>query len=338
MRRYIPLLIVFSLSLIFYLIVTTNNLAVSPDSVTYIKAAKNISTGNGYVVNNRPVTHWPPGYSLLLGAFSKISTIEVIDVGKFLNLVLLIILGLNYIQILKEMPFRQITKHFLLAIFLCSTPLTVSLNFWSELPFIVFLTTTLLFLLKWKNDHKSSNLIFAGIFSLLFVSTRYAGIGFVGGFLLIITFLNDKYIRKKSADIACYLFPIIVGLGCWVLYNNINSSSSTNRDFEIHIVSAHKILQSIFSIVLWFANTSLTKIASVIFLIITIYFTYKKFRKFQIFIKNNKLVILYITIPVASYYLFLLFSISFFDTLTPLDNRILSPLISFFIPLHWIPS
>src|SRR3989344_7436886 len=49
---------------------TPRGLNISPDSIVYLEAARNIYSGNGYVVTQGfswvPPTHYPPLYSVLL--------------------------------------------------------------------------------------------------------------------------------------------------------------------------------------------------------------------------------------------------------------------------------
>jgi 4-amino-4-deoxy-L-arabinose transferase-like glycosyltransferase len=57
--------------LILYAAAWSTQLAIRPDSVTYIGISKNLVEGRGYTFNDRPHVLYPPGYSLLLAALRK---------------------------------------------------------------------------------------------------------------------------------------------------------------------------------------------------------------------------------------------------------------------------
>ena len=46
--------------------------ASTPDTYYYYQGALSIANGNGYVVEGRPVTHWPIGYSAFLSVFIRL--------------------------------------------------------------------------------------------------------------------------------------------------------------------------------------------------------------------------------------------------------------------------
>jgi hypothetical protein len=56
---------------------TKMGIGITLDSVYYLRAAENVAAGKGYVVDfdgtETPLTHYPPGYSLLLAPIASIS-------------------------------------------------------------------------------------------------------------------------------------------------------------------------------------------------------------------------------------------------------------------------
>ena len=329
MKKQLPIILVICLSYLLFIIVSPNNLGVGPDSVTYVESARNIASGNGYIANNQYVTHWPPGYSILLSMASNISNTDVTDVGKYLHVLLFILLGIIFKLILDELRFNIFVKYALLVLLLSSRPMTVSLVFGSELPFILFIVFSFLCFLKWGDTHNRSMLFFAGILSLFAFLTRYAAVGIVGGFLINLLLDKHRTYRIKFFDILYYLIPLFIGIGIWFYYTRLYSISTTNRSIVVHIIRFEKILNLIKTFIVWFAMDIKTLVVLVLFLLTATFLIYTNKDRLQSYVRDIRINTNQILIIILSYISFLLFSISFFDSYTPLDNRILSPLSPF---------
>jgi hypothetical protein len=326
MIKYVLIVI---LSCILLIIINQNNLGVSPDSVTYIETAENITNGKGYVSYGKHVTHWPPVYSILLGFTSKIIGLSVLEAGKYLHIVFFLLFGITFKLILDEIGFNEAVKSFLLLILLVSRPLTVSLQFWSELPCLLFIALTFLFYLKWKKKHKNSILLIAGTFSIFALMTRYAAVGLLGGLFLNIILTKNRTFRDKISDTLFYITPLLLGIGCWLYYTYLNSVPAANRSLVVHIISVDEILNSVKTFRSWFISGKFWKIIFSVFSLIASYFVYQNKSVLKHYMRPAKSNIVSIVIMVLSYLLFLFLSISLFDAATPLNNRILSLLAPF---------
>jgi len=331
MKKYIHFIIIISISSLYFFTVNQNNLGVTPDSVKYIEAAKNISNGKGFVIDNNPVTHYPIGYAFMLSCTSKITGLSVLQSGKYLNLFLYIVNGFIFFLILKEIGFGYITQSFILATFLLSRPLMVAFYFWSELQFIMLINLAFLLYLKWKKNDSQLILLLLGSTCFLAFITRYAAIGFIGGFLINFLLLKNKAIAKKLLIISYYLLPIFLGLVIWIFYTSLDSNPTKVRSFVVHIVPLQKIVSSFKAMIPWFTNNIVT--SALILLIIPLigYYLYKSktnfFKLINAIKKNTK----ELFIIVITYVVFILCSISFFDAHTPIDTRILSPTFMFIL-------
>lgn len=331
MTKYIHFIIIVFISSLYFFTVNENNLGVTPDSVKYIEAAKNLSYGKGFVIDNTPVTHYPVGYAFMLSTSSKITGLSILQSGKYLNLFLYIIVGFIFFLILKEIGFGLIIESFLLAAFLFSRPLTVSFYFWSELQFILLINLAYLLYLKWKKNDSLSVLLLFGSTCFLAFTTRYAAIGFIGGFLINLLLIKNKTIGKRLLNIAYYLLPIILGLILWIFYTGLGSNPTKVRSFVVHFVPMQKIVSSFKAMVPWVTNNMVT--AALILLIIPLigYYSYKSKANFSKLINAVKKNTKELFIIVITYVVFILCSISFFDAHTPIDTRILSPTFMFIL-------
>lgn len=328
---FIPVFITILIAIVFIIIATPYNLGVSPDSVSYLEVAKNISEGKGIVDNTgKLVNHWPPGYPILLGLYSFIVGMHPIDTGIYLNYLLIIILGLSFIAILNQLNLDRRIVNALLFLLLISLPLTVSLMFWSELPFLTFFMITLHFFVKWITHDKFKYILWAGFFSGIFFITRYAGIGFIGGFILYILLAKGAFYRKLK-NLIIYISPILLITLTWVIYANSLGQPGMNREIVFHVIDWYQIKNSFIAMGSWFVGDNLTNrlISTPLFIasMLIIFVILKKhFSQFKLYLRKYHTFVGLSLLLMLSYYGFIVFSISIFDAATNMYNRILSPL------------
>ena len=324
MRAFVPYIFVFITAYLFLVIVSPYNLGITPDSINYIELARNFSLGNGLTIEGKFINHWPPFYPILLGATSKILNIDILICGQYLNFIFLLFFGFIYIKILREFNFHRVLVNILPVLLLLSLPLTVSLFFWSELAFLTILMGSFLFIIKWLKNRKTINLIFAGVLSGMMLMTRYAGVGFIGGFVISLFFISNS----KTYKIRCllsYITPIVLIFVLWYLYAKSFASSSVDRELIFHPVSLGKIIRSILVMLHWFVKDIFSLVTFMVMILISSYYLKKNYNYFLVYINKFLPFARVLIIVIISYYLFLLVSISFFDYYTKLDTRVLSP-------------
>lgn len=304
----------------FKIIVSNFNLGVSTDSIQYINIAKNISLGEE--ISN----HWPPLYPILLLLSSKLLGMEFSYVGVYLNMFLLVLLAYVYIQILKLLKFDNLLISFFPLLLLLSSPMEVSIFFLSELPFITFLMGIVLCFMLWDINHLKHYLLLASILSLILVLTRYAGIGFIGGFIIIIMLHDNIKIVNVIRNLLIYLLPILMGLFLWYWFCVSMNTNPTDRDLAVHFIPFSAIVKSFKAIISWFLMDYFSLLIFSSFLLVTIFLIRNKIKYFQLYIKKEQRYIVSFFICIISYYIFLLASISFFDAHTKMNSRILSPI------------
>jgi len=324
----------------FFLLITGPfNLGVSADSVSYLDIANNVFYHNSILRNGKLITtHWPPGYPVLLGLFSKLCGYEPLVCGRYFNLILIIIVAIFYKKILESISLNKNTSLFLTVIFLSSYPFLLNFQkFWSEPLFILVFLIIIDLLINYINTEKKLYLLLAGFFSGLLFLVRYAALGFIGGvviFILLNELLkmrNNRYIfhLRMIKKIIWYISPVVFWLLLWWLYAFIHHSNFSDRKFEVHIIKFQHFIAMVKTFVIWFVNNGkfLYPISMFLFIVfialLLISFIKNKSEILLPIIKNN-IILLFFTL-IFSYILFLVVSISFFDNITPLDSRILFP-------------
>lgn len=298
--------------------------------MAYLEASKNIVSGKGVVLNSgQLLSHWPPLYPLLLAALSQILNTSVLNSGIYLNSGLLYIYIVTYYFILRELKLKKTLSIVVSFLLLLSQSTLIFGQYLSEGLFLVCWLQTLYFFIKWLNSDNLKFLLLTGVFCGLLLLTRYAGIGLIGGYILyIITF--KKSFQNKLLYISVLLIPLFIIIIPWFLYLNSFDVSKPIRSFAIHIVGFEKLKTFITTILYWFIGNVTARIL-LITLVITGILIFRKHKSILIqnlkgTIKKHKNELFLITCLSVTYVGFLFVSISFYDSYTPLDNRILSPI------------
>lgn len=333
MNRYVPYIIIILCSVVYFFVTENFELGISPDSVNYIEIAKNINNGNSFTISNKLITHWPPGYPILLSFTSKISGLTILETAKLLNLFLFVLYGLTFKYILDEFNFFPIVKNTLLLILLISLPTTVALFAWSELPFLVLMNALFLSFINSLKKPSLWLLILAGILSFCALMIRYAATGFIVGLVVWQLFLCFKEKGQNIKRLLIYISPILLGLVLWRYWTYTYGTNYSHRELSLHLVSFNKIQSSIKEIVTWFCENLVASFFFICFIISNVIILFKGKNKIFSVLKKRRRNILLICSLLFSYYSIIIISISLFDAYTPLDNRILSPLFPFFLIL-----
>ncbi len=318
-----------SFSIAFMLFLNPHNLGVSPDSVSYIAVAESLLLGDGFTIRGNFINHWPPFYPILLVLTSKVTSLTVLKSGVILNGLLIFIAGWLYTLILKKLNFKLLIVQTFPTLLVLSTPFMVSYWFWSELPFITILLGVFYSLLHWNDTKHKKWLFVSGVLSFILFLTRYAAVGFIGSFCLFILLYEKGKITKRASSLCYYLLPFTAGVLMWFTYVKTQNVSAVNREMVFHHFNLWDVLQFFRSFFSWFAyNTLATSFAIITLALITLLLYQNK-----ITLKRQNEIMLLCVATVIIYILFLLFSISFIDFMTPLDTRILAPAFPFFLLL-----
>lgn len=299
--------------------------------MAYLEVANSIETGNGITNNNgQIVNHWPPLFSLLLALISKTINTDLIHAGTILQVILFYVF-----IVINSLILRELKINFKLIIFsgilLIVSQVSINfINYLSEGLFLVLLLSSFYFFLKWINSDNLIYLFTSAIFCGFFFLTRYAGIAFIGGYLFFILFFQKEGLMVRFRNILLFLGLVLLVICPWLLYQISFDENVGGRNLAIHIIPFSKLLDLFITVSYWFLGSVLARFLCVFLLIIYIFKILNSKFQFQNFIikiykKHQKLVLLSF-IFMLIYPLFLIVSISFYDSYTPLDNRILSPL------------
>ena len=214
---------------------TSHGIGVGNDSVVYFAGGKNIFNGLGYTWfsgdgDPRPINHYPPFYSLILG-FSTLLSIPPVEWARIIQV---ITMGANIVLFgLLVRSLSQIRFFSLLAgaVFLVSKEI-IAPHSWamSDGLFLLFILLTLIGLVQYhRGKHERFSLTAASFFACMSFLTRYVGISLFVVILLEIMLREEKSWRKRWRDLAFPLTLCLVPIVLWLWRNYSLTRSLTNR-------------------------------------------------------------------------------------------------------------
>lgn len=326
-KKIILGLIFSALGFIYIMLITgINNLGASPDSTSYIEISRNIFNGIGleYYKSDVKNTQWPPLYPVTLSLYSKIFADDSIIASKFLSAGLLFAAIFIFNMIIIKFQAGYFTIIILNLLLLTSTAMSVFLMIWSESMFILLLLLACYFFINWIDKNNFWTLFLTAFASGLLILTRYAGLGIFAGIIFFLIFKKEPW-RNKLRNIIFYSIITFGIAGIWNIYLSVNSINIYKREFIFHPVSIGHLSQ-LKSTLLYWISPSFTKYG-VIFLFLIFMFMLFDLRRQKITFKliyfNERSVFLFSIL--LSYFVFIIYSISFIDFHIYLENRILAP-------------
>jgi hypothetical protein len=325
------------LAVLLILWITPYGSGVNPDSITYFGAAKSILSGQGYLINGIPETHFPPLYSFFLAAMN-IAANNIVQAARILNAVLYgINLGL-IAMIVYLTTGRKFLTTMVAALFFLSSGRLLELHTsaWSEPLFITLALAGIIFLLFYVNKPKLSLLISSSIFLGFAFIARYVGIFFLPAVLIIVFFYGSgRSFKQKLLNTFIYLSLTCIPLLIFLVRNVLMEGSATDRILIIHPITVMQYLMDLGNLGRNFiAPISLgarVQLAFwglvVVILIIQIYLLFKRRFRDISWRSIDTLMPLACLLLIGFYLLFLYISITFLDASTPVDARLLSPIL-----------
>ncbi len=213
---------------------------VDTDSYFYLTAAKNFISGAGlgrlsWDGQLIPLTHYPPLYPILVGAFSLFTQRNVLLSARILACLLF---GLNaflfgfLIHRYTHSPWAGLAGTI---VFLFSmVTLSVIVAGLSEGLFFVFLFLAFFCVTEMATSTKKAWLVGAAVCTALACLSRYVGVALILACLIPLLLLNQKPWRYRIGTVL--VFSLISGLpiGLWYLRDWLLTGSATNRVIVFH--------------------------------------------------------------------------------------------------------
>jgi 4-amino-4-deoxy-L-arabinose transferase-like glycosyltransferase len=244
---------------------TTAGLGFGNDSVAYVGAARNILDGNGYARTSgggeiKPITHYPPLFSLALAAGSALIRYDPIRVARAL---IIFLWGLSAFLggwLVWRMSHSAIAGLAFAFLFAANGPLLfVYAVIMSEPLYLALTFAAFLFLFAYFNKLPSPPgkgtapslskgaggegwpwLLAAGAVSGLTYLTRYSGLALLATFAAVLLLVEPGW-KTKLRSALVYLAGAAPFLLAWTLRNTLRGLSIANRTLSYHPIPAEKI-------------------------------------------------------------------------------------------------
>ncbi|MDQ2805653.1 MAG: hypothetical protein M3Z04_01840 [Chloroflexota bacterium] len=337
----------------------------TPDSATYVSAARNLQTGHGLRVQSdihqsqqyytsgqfgslpvatdadtppgvisRPLTQYPPLFSLLL-AVPGVWGVDPLSSARWLNSLLfalnILLVGGAILRYSRGPVWPAVVG----ALLVLTQPdlLTIHAMAWSEAAFILFALVGCLALAAYLDGGQRRTLLLAagavGAASL----TRYVGVVLIltGGVGLLV--LNSRPIRRRMGDLLLFAAIAGVPLVAWLLRNAALGGSFANREAVYHPLMWPGFRQALLTVAGWvapFAGAHPLRIGGglLALLALGVAGSLVALGRTAAGRRSHAPLLrfsLVLLLFMGLYGLFLIFTISLYDAATPLDGRILSP-------------
>ncbi len=319
---------------------------ITPDSVIYLEAAHNLRQGQGLSAPTwhaeapiAPLTHYPPLLPVLLAGLSAVglqassAAVALNAVCQALSVFLLALLvrratGLDWLGLLA-------------GTFLALSPrlMDVHVSVLSEPPFLALTLLCLYLLIVYLQTRRRWLLGPLAAAAAMAVLARYVGVVVIATIGLALLAWNGRSWKRRLGD--AILFGLSAGLPliAWLVRNKLVGGSAANRQLAFHPPQADKLLAGLEAMGRWFLASYLPSPAGIVFVGVLVAAALAAAvllrrpdptappptagRSARDVASAMGLLLLFILLYVG----FLLVSITFVDAHTPLDNRLLTPLL-----------
>ena len=333
------------------------------DSATYVEGATNLLAGKGFVRISgggeiKPITHFPPLFSLLLAGFGFMG-MDLLHAARILITILfgidILLVGLSISKISHSVVFALLG-----ALFLAVSDLHLGVYSFalSEPLFITLMLAAFLFLAE---GFDRSSFWWSGLTGLtlsLAYLTRFAGVSLLLTTLLVILLLQPpKPIKRLGFILAGAGVPVLFWYAYSLMAGGIGSLG--NRQLLWHPLSPRTLFEALKNLLTWIAPSDLLassliwgrmlSLVSILVLPVLMiwlgWVVWNRLRSSRQPINPGGSLALAFTqgLHVPVYLGFLVISLTFFDASTPLNDRILSviylpEMILFWSALAWLWS
>lgn len=210
---------------------TVHGPGVSPDSIVYIETARSLLQGDGFYYHGKPMTHYPPGYPLLLAAAGLLQP-DVVQAARLLQVLFyaanVILVGLCIYALTGGSVLALSAGVFL---FGASTVMVdIHSMAWSEPPFIFFALGAVIFLTMHLEKPSPAKLAGASVFLAMAMATRYVGVTLLLTGLVWLFLSRSRPTGKRIRDMAVLGVVSCVPLTIWLIRNSLVAGMATNRD------------------------------------------------------------------------------------------------------------
>ena len=310
-----------------FLFTRHGGIGLSPDSVSYLAAAKNFyEKGSLTVFCNAPLCYFPAFYPVFLSGIIFITKQSPVAFGTMLNGFFFgAVIYLSGCMLQRFINFSRLYKNIILLCILCSASLIeVYYMLWSETLFIFLLLVFFIAIHRYFYSLTLSSLLLAAFIAALACVTRYTGVTLIGTGCLLIVFDKFTNWKKKLLHGIVFIAASLSLLSVNLIYNYMRTGFLTgNRQRgTLPLIKNVETVGSVAGSWLPFFNSApaiAKALAIIAFALACFCFVKHIFKKIYYYSYENIALSFFI---VYIFFIVVSSTLSFFGTL---DNRLLSP-------------
>jgi hypothetical protein len=212
--------------------------AVGPDGVMYLETAQSLLAGRGFYAEGAPMTHYAPGYPLLLALAGLLNGGNVFGASRLLHALLLavntVLVGAAIQQSTQRNSAATVAA---MLLFVSSQAVAKAHTTVSSEP--LFLTLALIALLLLARYHTRTSwrpLLLAVLTLGLAMATRYAGVALLAP--LLAGLCLNQTVRQRPGWGLLALAIACAPLGLWLARNALVTGATVDRALVSHPVNA----------------------------------------------------------------------------------------------------
>lgn len=319
-----------SFLIFFRIIISKWGLGVSPDSVYYLAGAESILEGKGYTFLGNWIYHWPPGYSTLIALFNLCIPFSLHLVAGILQALFFLLFAFIMDQIFASLnPGHWCLRWIINVALMLSIPLAVTSTMVStELLYILIQMSAFYLFLKWQKDPSIKFIYIIGGLMAMAILVRFAAIAFFVNLSIMVLWKSKP--QKRLSNFIVYVCGALILPCLYYFITRLFYEGAPPREFVFHPIEWTQIKWSYWYFRGWF--NELPGFNSFFLIVISLIFISPFKRSYQD-ANATDLTTIFMVFNIVSYYLFLIFSATFFDKHIPLDNRLMAPIAPFFFIL-----
>ncbi len=318
---------------------TAFGVGLSPDSVAYVGAARNLADGRGYTLPygglaDGPLRQFPPLYSALLAGAGAAAG-DPLVAARWVQALLFACNILLVARAVASMSPAPRWLPWLSAAFftLGGGMLELHSMAWSEGLFLALTLLSFLALAAAASRRTWAALLAAGLLAGAACMARFAGVAVVAAGSLALLLLWRASLLRRLGAAALYAVLGVAPLALWLASDLLRGGQATGRQVAVHLFSVDHARSALTTVAAWLGMppeaSGIMKLAAVLLLAVAgagIWWQRRSQTADTFAAPPIPPLAKLLALFVAVYALFLVVSISFVDANTPLDNRILAPI------------
>jgi len=271
-RTLVAILVIALIGVLVMLRATGLGIGISPDSVIYLDAGRNLAQGRGLIaitgrsIESSPLTHYPPLYPASLALISK-TGVTLETAARWLNAILF---GTNIFLVGLALMFCARNSFWLpvLGAFLTLTAPDILASHSVALTEPLYVALTLggvLLLASYLQNGGRRLLLMAAILIAASCLTRYVGLATIGAgaiALLILersnnkpgrfalSFRNESF-RRRVVDALIFVAACCLSMAVLAIRNALKSGAASDRELVFHPVKSQQIVAAFSTMAQW---------------------------------------------------------------------------------------